>query len=471
MHLLLSTLFLTVACLLSTSPQAIAQAPAPTTQWDKTFGGSDLDGLEALQQTSDGGYILGGGTNSGISGDKTQGNQGSGDYWIVKLDANGIKQWDKTFGGSDQEYFTALQQTTDGGYILGGRSSSSIGGDKTQPSQGEVDYWVVKLDANGAKQWDKTFGGNNLDNLLALQQTSDGGYMLGGQSNSGISGDKTQGNQGEFDYWVVKLDASGTKQWDKTFGGRNMDGLEALQQTSDGGYILGGFSNSDISGDKTQGNQGSQGGYDYWVIKLDANGTTQWDKTFGGNKLDGLNALQQTSDGGYILGGWSDSDSSGDKTQASQGYGDYWVVKLDANGIKQWDKTFGGSDLDNLTGLQQTRDGGYILGGESYSDNSGDKTQGNQGRSDYWVVKLGALPLATTSATPRPTLCAYPNPTRTQFTLRGPLGTPYQLLDQFGHIVRLGQVSAQPLDVQTLPAGLYLLRDTSSGRTSKLMKE
>jgi hypothetical protein len=197
----------------------------------------------------------------------------------------------------------------------------------------------------------------------------------------------------------------------------------------------------------------------------------QWDKTFGGSTWDQLRSAEQTSDGGYILGGESSSLLSGDKTQASQGLDDYWVVKVDANGSKQWDKTFGGSSGDALNSLQQTRDGGFMLAGHSTSSLSGDKTQLGQGGYDYWLVKLGAAPLATSSAISAMPLLASPNPTTSSFTLHGPAGTPYHLLNQLGQVVRTGKVSAQPLDVHALPAGLYLLRDATSGRTSKLVKE
>jgi hypothetical protein len=365
---------------------------APVKLWDKTFGGSNMDYIKSLKQTTDGGYILGGFTESGISGDKTQASRGGVDYWIMKLDANGNKIWDKTFGGNDHDFLTSLQQTADGGYIVGGASFSGISGDKTQTSKGSYDYWVVKLDASGNKTWDKTYGGSSYDYLNSLQQTSDGGYILGGHSESDMGGDKSQGNNsapGYSDYWILKLDASGNKIWDKSYGGGFDDLLNSLQQTSDGGFILGGSSDSGISGDKTQTCKGVD---DYWVVKVDSSGNKIWDKTFGGNSYDDLNSLQQTTDGGYILGGFSSSGIGGDKTQASQGQGsaDFWVLKLDANGNKTWDKTIGGSNADALHSLQQTSDGGYILGGESSSGISGDKSQALVGLTDYWVVKIDA---------------------------------------------------------------------------------
>ncbi|MBP7713923.1 MAG: T9SS type A sorting domain-containing protein [Bacteroidia bacterium] len=356
-------------------------------EWQNTIGGNYYDQLNSIQQTSDGGYILGGWSDSNISGDKTEDSQGNYDYWVVKLDAAGNIQWQNTIGGNSVDYLTSIQQTTDGGYILGGWSNSGVSGDKTENSQGANDYWVVKLDPIGYIQWQNTIGGGSYDYLTSIQQTTDGGYILGGMSQSDVSGDKTEICQGDFDYWVVKLDASGNIQWQNTIGGNSWDELESLEQTTDGGYILGGYSYSDISGDKTEN---CQGNHDYWVVKLDASGNIQWQNTIGGNLDDLLYSVQQTSDGGYILGGASGSGFSGDKTESSQGYFDYWVVKLYTTGNIQWQNTIGGGSLDHLNSIQQTSDGGYILGGVSISDISGDKTENSQGANDYWVVKLDA---------------------------------------------------------------------------------
>jgi hypothetical protein len=243
----------------------------------------------------------------------------------VKLDFMGDKEWDKTVGGIERDILVALQPAADGGYVLAGYSSSGVSSDKTESIRGSFDYWAVKLDAAGTKEWDRTFGGSKTEILMALELTSDGGYILGGYSPSGKSGDITQANKGDNDFWVVKLNAAGDKAWDKTLGGQGQDLLNSLQSTSDGGYLLGGSSDSDVSGDKSQG---SHGATDQWVVKLDAAGDMQWDRTYGGSTLDALTSLHQTLDGGYILGGSSDSDSNGDKSQPSQGGSDFWIVKV-----------------------------------------------------------------------------------------------------------------------------------------------
>ena len=364
----------------------IILAQAPAIEWQNTIGGNDWDQLFSIQQTTDGGYILGGHSTSGISGDKTEGSQGGWDYWVVKLDLNGVISWQNTIGGSNDEVLYLIQQTTDGGYILGGSSNSGISGDKTEICQGGTDYWVVKLDANGVISWQNTIGGTSDDNLLSIQQTEDGGYILGGASLSSITGDKSEVNYGSSDYWVVKLDGTGqTIEWQKTIGGRNGDYLFSIQQTEDNGYILGGYSESGISGNKTEVNQGDD---DYWVVKLNANGVISWQNTIGGVEEDKLFSVQQTIDGGYILGGYSLSGTTGDKTEASYGNSDYWVVKLDANGVISWQNTIGGTSDDYLYSTKQIADGGYFLGGYSKSGISGDKIEGNYGPTDYWVLKL-----------------------------------------------------------------------------------
>lgn len=358
-------------------------------QWTKTIGGDDDDYLMAIQQTPDGGYILGGFSSSNKSQDKSENSRGWSDYWIVKLDNQGNVQWDKTIGGDYVDDLSSLRQTSDGGFILGGSSASAKSGEKTENSRGENDYWIVKLDKTGNIQWDKTIGGNSDDKLSAIRQTADKGFILGGFSESDKSGEKTEDGRGYGDYWIVKLDSAGKIEWDKTIGGNDFDKLTALQKTTDSGYVLGGFSYSNRFGEKSEN---SRGKWDYWVVKLDKNGLIQWDKTVGGSSGDALLALQQTSDDGYILGGTSESDISGEKTEnnksAQDYYVDYWVVKLDKNGTVEWDKTIGGDYDDYLGGIKEIGKDHFLLGGTSNSGISGDKTIDSKGYLDGWLVEL-----------------------------------------------------------------------------------
>ncbi|MDQ3291940.1 MAG: GEVED domain-containing protein, partial [Bacteroidota bacterium] len=354
-------------------------------QWDKTLGGSGDDYLPFLLPTSDGGYILGGWSNSGKGNDKSDDSNGGFDYWVIKLKADGSKAWDKTFGGSSDDYLTSLQLTRDGGYILGGYSYSESNKDKSENSRGGADYWVVKLNASGTKVWDKTLGGKGDDFCQFLVQTQDEGYMVGGYSNSNIEGEKSEISRGSNDYWIVKLNSESSLEWDKTIGGNADDRLTTLQQTKDGGYVLGGYSNSENRGNKSET---SRGGTDFWVIKTDDVGTLTWDKTYGGSSSENLKFIQQTLDGGFILGGQSESGMSGDKTQASRGGSDYWVVKLKPDGSKIWDKNYGGKGDDYLAAAQQLSDGGYILAGSATYGKSGDKTAAGVGDLDYWLLRI-----------------------------------------------------------------------------------
>ncbi len=441
---------------------------AGSIQWQNTIGGIGLDELSSLQQTADGGYILGGFSNSYISGDKTENNNG-GDYWVVKLDATGAIQWQNTIGGDGYDQLNSLQQTVDGGYILGGSSASNISGDKIENSNGGYDYWVVKLDDTGDIQWQNTIGGSDFDELLALQQTADGGYIIGGWSKSNISGDKTENSWGLYDYWVVKLDAIGAIQWQNTIGGNDDDYLFSLQQTSEGGYILGGRSNSNVSGDKTENSLGQE---DYWVVKLNATGTIQWQNTIGGNAMDGFRYLQQTSDGGYILSGYSNSSISGDKTENGLGGWDYWVVKLDATGTIIWQNTIGGNATDGIGSLQQCADGGYILGGSSSSNISGDKTENSNGKYDYWIIKLapetvptGEAPIATVGIT------LYPNPTADFLFVTSETATTLCLHNSIGQILTTQTIQGQgQIDLSRYPNGIYFLVEMETGIGHKILK-
>jgi type IX secretion system substrate protein len=365
-----------------------SNSQAPTIQWQKTIGGDQHDVLLYQHQTNDGGFICGGHSRSNISGSKNENSKGEADYWIVKLGVWGNIQWQNTIGGSKNDLLSKIYQTSDGGYICGGTSNSKANGDKTQNSNGGYDYWIVKLNALGIIEWQKTIGGNMDDELLAIEETSDGGYVLGGFSESSISGDKTENSQGSNDYWVLKLDSVGVIQWQNTIGGSLEDRLYVTHQTSDGGYIVGGDSHSNISGDKSEDSYGTN---DYWILKLDTIGNILWQKTFGGGSVEVLTAIQQTIDEGYICGGWSRSNISGNKTENSQGSTDFWILKIDTIGNIQWQNTIGGGSADNLRSLQQTTDGGYITGGHSFSSISGDKTEDSRGGDDYWIVKIDSI--------------------------------------------------------------------------------
>ena len=190
-----------------------------------------------------------------------------------------------------------------------------------------------------------------------------------------------------YDFWIIKLDASGNKLWDKTIGGDGNETASSLSVFQDGSFIVAGSSNSNASGDKSED---SKGGNDFWIVKLDASGNKLWDKTIGGNGNDSASSLLVYQDGSFIVAGSSDSNATGDKSEDSKGGNDFWVVGMDANGNKLWDKTIGGSLEDYHPQIIAGPSGNFYIAGKSASDKSGDKSQDSKGLLDYWIIKLEA---------------------------------------------------------------------------------
>jgi hypothetical protein len=348
----------------------------------RTYGGTNYDVAYSVQQTSDGGYIVAGGTQSFGAG--------SADAFLVKTYANGNVQWAKTYGISLEE-FTSVQQTSDGGYIAAGYTDFC--------GMGLPDILLIKTDANGNVIWAKVYCGpfNFGDVANSVQQTSDGGYILAGITNSyAFIGTRDSA-------FLIKTDANGNIIWAKTYHLLYRTWAYSVQQTSDGGYIMGGLTieydsmwmtyyqnvfliKTDANGnviwaktylliyayDVSNVSQTSDGGYivagrvgtgNAFLIKTDANGNVQWAKTYGGTNWDGAYSVQQTSDGGYILAGYTNSFGAG-------GY-DPFLIKTDANGNVQWAKTYGGTNWDFAHYVQQTSDGGYIVAGYTNSFGAG----------------------------------------------------------------------------------------------------
>jgi hypothetical protein len=308
------------------------------TYFAKTYGGTDLDWASSVQQTSDGGYIVAGYTASfGAS---------SWDIFLIKTDANGNIQWAKTYGGTDEDRAHSVQQTSDGGHIVAGVTFSF--------GTGYSDAFLVKTDANGNIVWAKTYGGTYSDYAYSVQQTSDGGYIVAGVTLSFGTGGP--------DIFLIKTDANGNIVWAKTYRGTGWNEAYSVQQTSDGGYIVAG------------GKWSFGAGYDALLVKTDANGNIQWAKTYGGTDYDIAFSVQQTSDGGYIVEGVTLSLGAGG--------GDVFLIKTDADGNIIWAKTYGGTDLDWAFSVQQTSDGGYTVAG--YTDSFG------AGYGDIFLIKTDA---------------------------------------------------------------------------------
>ena len=349
-------------------------AQIPSIEWQKKYGGTDYDQALDVKQTNDGGYILVGSTQS-FNGD-VSGNHGANDIWVIKLGSNGTLQWQKSIGGTGSEEANSIVQTTDGGYIIGGWTGSTNG--DVVETNGGFDYWVIKLNSIGEIQWQKTYGGTQYEYINDIQQTSDGGYIIAGFTSSD-NGDIIDFHGGSTDCWLIKLDSLGTIQWQKTLGGTNSDYATSIQQTTDGGYIVAGYTYSN-DWDVTF----NHGLNDYWVIKLNSLGNIQWQKTYGGTSNDQASCIRQTADGGYIVTGNTESNN-GDIT-GFHGSMDFWIVKLNSIGTIQWQKALGGSNYDEAYNIELANNGEYILTGRVASTNW--NVTGNHGGFDFWVVKL-----------------------------------------------------------------------------------
>jgi hypothetical protein len=306
------------------------------------------------------------------------------------------KKWDHTFGSTGNEVLTELIQTADGGFVLGGYTNSPDTLDVSDSARGGSDYWIVRLDTAGHKLWDKRYGGSFEDKLFTVLETTDGGFLLGGLTTSDSGFDVSQPTKGSMDYWIVKTDASGNKLWDKRYGGQSYEQFGSAVQTPDGGYLLGGWTASDSSGDMMHYSHGAE---DFWVVKIDSAGTIQWEKNYGGDGTEEMYAVAITPDGGFILGGRTLSNATFDVTEAPRGDNDYWMIKINANGVKQWDKRYGGGERDNFYDLKVVHDGGFILGGYIRSDQGGDITEPTRdtsaslinNRGDVWLVRTDSL--------------------------------------------------------------------------------
>ena len=358
-------------------------------QWARTYGGIDFDRAFFIQPTSDGGYIAAGYTASGDAG--------ISDLWVLKLSLAGVIEWQYAYGGSDDDVAYAVQETSDEGYIIAGYTYSF--------GAGESDYWILKLTSEGDVEWQFTYGGIGDDTAYAIQETSDGGYIVAGYThlfgapNSdawilkltsegeiewqhiyGATGDDKaysiqETSEGGYivagstqysgdlyhDFWVLKLTSVGFFEWQRIYGGFGDDVAYYIQETSDEGYIVAGDTNSFGVNES-----------ELWVLKLTSIGDIEWEHIYGGSDNDYLNCIQETSDGGYVVTGNTYSFGAGDS--------DILALKLSSEGDIEWQRTYGGSGEDAAYYIQETSDEGYIAVG--YTDSFG------AGESDFLLLKL-----------------------------------------------------------------------------------
>lgn len=432
-------------------------------QWAYTLGGTEYEYAYCIKQTSDNGFILV--SQSRSNNGHASGNHGRHDFWVVKLNANGNIQWQKSLGGTREDIGKSVAQTSDGGYIVAGYSESNDGDLLNNPSLGGAGhYWVVKLSSAGAIQWQKNYGGSEYDSPSDVKQTTDGGYIIAGFTNS--NNYDVSGNHGYYDCWLLKLSSAGVIEWQKCYGGTQNDRAYSVQETSDGGYIFAGLTQSG-DGDITS----AYGNGDYWVVKTNNVGTIQWQKTYGGGATLGdiAESIQQTSDGGYIVGGYSGSTNH--DVTGNHGFKDFWIIKLNSTGTLLWQKCLGGTGNESCTSMQQTADGGYIAVGDTQSYN-GDVTGNHGGTGDVWVVKLTSGILDVAEDTIDHSGLFFPNPGKDMIYFKEEL-ISVQVFDMKGALVKNLKGSIQSMDISTLSTGSYVLKiESSSGiHTEKLIKE
>ncbi|WP_250253696.1 T9SS type A sorting domain-containing protein [Chryseobacterium sp. Marseille-Q3244] len=468
--------------------------------WEKSMGGKQSEYLYNAIATPDYGFLLlGSSASDKVNGDQKT-TQGDLDFFISKLNENGTEEWKQRFGGDKNDFLTSGALTKDGGYILGGFSYSSLSGDKKESGFGLADYWILKINAEGTIEWQKTLGGEGSEELTSIIQTKDGGYLVAGISDSGKSGNKTSENKGGKDYWLLKLDSKGEISWDKTFGGSKTEVLKSIVETEQNYFILG-HSNS-------PGTNGNIKGFEAEILKLNKKGDVEKSFRFGENETtllssayfdarnqvfhlavisqnirkkelivlqvdkdlntistlkkelsqnQDINHLIFTREQEYLLAG-SELKNVKDRHSNQRSVSNYQTMIIDRKGEMKWEKELKTDYFSYLQTALETRDGSVVLVGNSNSDAQGDKKAKAYGQQDYWVIKLGRKE----GSTPKVFIEAYPNPT-TDFVnivvnadFKKASG---KVINMAGQLVKEFPVPYRttPVDLKNYPTGIYII--------------
>ncbi|HTW92442.1 MAG TPA: hypothetical protein VMH22_12135 [bacterium] len=393
------------------------------TLWTRTYGGSGGDFGYSVQQTSDGGFIVAGYTNS-FGAD-------SNDVYLIKTNASGDTLWTRTYGGTGDDEGYSVQQTSDRGYIIAGYTWAA--------GLREYDFYLVKTDSFGDTLWTRTYGGNGDDYGYSVQQTSDGGYIVAGSTSSF--------GAGEDDAYLVKTNASGDTVWTRTYGGSSVEYVYSVQQTSDGGYVVAGSTNSYGAGRD-----------DVYLVKTRASGDTAWTRTYGGSSSDGGYCVQQTSDRGYIVTGYTSSFGAGVE--------DVYLVKTDSLGDTLWTRTWGTTGDDWSTSVRQTSDGGYIVAGTTSSETDW---------CDVWLIKTDANghagvaePAVSREMRGATRIVAVPNPFVSSTRIPGHDGDRFEVYDASGKMV--GAYRGNRIGEGLLPAVYFIRSGDERGGSLRVVK-
>lgn len=380
MKRLLSTILSTLI-ILACSKEESQPTVSPTETFEVvTMGGSKNDRANAVVATLDGGYAVLGYTQS-TDGDIEDKDQEGFDFWVFKFNSQDLLEWSKTYGGSGDDRGNDLIQTIDGGYLAIGYSSSND--QDASENAGLQDYWITKLDSQGLLTWQKSFGYAGIDNGFSVIQTSDGGYFLLGildVTASGGEGNTNKELHAGGDYWGLKLNSAGEIEWSKYYGGSFTDTPYDVIETNDNAIIMVGSSDSDdvdIAGNK--------GSYDFWIVKASiTNGDIIWEKSLGGTEIDEARGIVKTNDGHFLIVG--DTRSQDQDISSNHGAADLWVVKISTEGNIIWEKSFGGTGFDAGRAIKKSMTDSYLIAGSSRSLN-GDLSS-NRGQNDAWFLEI-----------------------------------------------------------------------------------
>lgn len=356
--------------------------------YSKTYGGSLEDKVNSVVNTPDGGMLILGYTMSN-DGDIIK-THNENDIWLTKLDANGVLLWSKTIGGSENDYGTSIVATSDGNYVISGYSGSSDG--DIPANIGLHDFFIAKFTGEGTLLWSKNYGFSNHDHAHKIIQTRDGGYFIAGFADfSGIEGTGETGNNGEGhsmrigaplhgvgEYLGIKLDPNGNFLWYRYFGGTLNDRINDIVEANDGGLLLVGSSEStnfDVLHNK--------GSYDFWVIKLEADGKLHWKENYGGTGIDQASSICKTGNNSYLIAGRTNS-TDGDVSKPLGNF-DAWVIHISDHGHLIWNKTFGAGEFDVASVIKKIHNGNFVVVGNTRG-NLGENS--NKGENDYWAFEI-----------------------------------------------------------------------------------
>lgn len=341
----------------------------------KTFGGSNDEFVKGVTRTMDGGFVVIGYTKS-FDGDITDAVDNIEDAWVSKYNSKGELLWSKTYGGSADDYAYSAVENEDGSLTIVGYSLSSNG--DVPSNLGMHDFFIFKITQSGDLIWSKSYGYSSHDHAHKIIKTSNGGYLVTGFTDySGGIGSRNN-LHGVGEYYALKLDASGEKEWDVYFGGTQNDRIYDMVEANDGGFVLAGYSESNDF-DITD----NHGSYDYWVVKINNVGELVWKKSYGGSEIDQAYGIVKTNNNTYLVAGVSNSLDF--DISSNIGSSDVWVIHIDDNGTKLWDKSYGGASFDTANSIKTTNNGNFIIAGHSRSSN---ELLPNKGENDFYTFVI-----------------------------------------------------------------------------------